>query len=133
MVLDPTTGEMVEAPQYGGTLAPTSDYLRGLCVTFLTGISKFWKFNLSSQLNNLTDITLAPVFSSICGYSEDDLDSVFGPELGGLDREQAREWYNGYSWRGAERIYNPFDVLLLLRQLVEDAAPGYEITAYHMT
>ena len=103
------------------------DYLRGLygvikdCdahvrFTFLTGISKFSKVNLFSQLNNLTDITLDPVFSSICGYTEEDLDTVFAPEFAGLDREQVREWYNGYSWRGAEKVYNPYDVLLLLRR-----------------
>ena len=71
---------------------------------------------LFSQLNNLTDLTLDPVFSSICGYTEDDLDAVFAPELDGLDRGQVREWYNGYGWRGNERVYNPFDVLLLLRR-----------------
>ena len=41
---------------------------------------------------------------------------MFAPELDGLDREQVREWYNGYGWRGNERVYNPFDVLLLLRR-----------------
>ena len=103
------------------------DYLRGLYgvikdsdahvrFTFLTGITKFSKVNLFSQLNNLTDLTLDPVFSSICGYTEDDLDAVFAPELDGLDRAQVREWYNGYGWRGNERVYNPFDVLLLLRR-----------------
>ena len=103
------------------------DYLRGLYgvikdsdahvrFTFLTGITKFSKVNLFSQLNNLTDLTLDPVYSSICGYTEGDLDAVFAPELVGLDREQVREWYNGYSWLGAEKVYNPFDVLLLLRR-----------------
>ena len=102
------------------------DYLRGLYgvikdndahvrFTFLTGISKFSKVNLFSQLNNLTDITLDPAYSSICGYTEGDLDTVFAPELDGLDREQVREWYNGYSWLGEEKVYNPYDVLLLLR------------------
>ena len=84
--------------------------------TFLTGISKFSKVNLFSQLNNLTDLTLDPVYSSICGYTEGDLETVFAPELAGLDREQVREWYNGYSWLGAEKVYNPYDVLLLLRR-----------------
>ena len=103
------------------------NYLRGLYgvikdsdahvrFTFLTGITKFSKVNLFSQLNNLTDITLDPVYSSICGYTEGDLETVFAPELGGLDREQVREWYNGYSWRGNEKVYNPYDVLLLLRR-----------------
>ena len=81
--------------------------------TFLTGVSKFSKVNLFSGLNNLRDITLDPRYSAICGYTEADLDAVFAPELPGLDRDEIRRWYNGYSWRGAEKVYNPFDVLLL--------------------
>ena len=64
-------------------------------------------------MNNLTDITLDRRFSLICGYTEGDLDTVFAPELPGLDRERIREWYNGYRWRGTEKVYNPYDVLLL--------------------
>ena len=101
------------------------NYLRGLYAVvkdcdehvrfcFLTGVSKFSKVSLFSGLNNLKDITLAPRFSSICGYTEGDLDTVFAAELEGLDRGRIREWYNGYSWGGDERVYNPFDVLLLL-------------------
>ena len=116
--------DVLEQPQVARA---NRDYLRGLYgvikdsdahvrFTFLTGISKFSKVNLFSQLNNLTDITLDPAYSSICGYTEDDLEAVFAPELGGLDRERVRDWYNGYSWRGAEKVYNPFDVLLLLRR-----------------
>ena len=33
-----------------------------------------------------------------------------------VDRERVREWYNGYSWLGEEQVYNPYDVLLLLRR-----------------
>ena len=83
------------------------NYLRGLYSTlkfadahvrfsFITGVSKFSKVNLFSGLNNLTDITLDPRYSAICGYAEGDLDAVFAPELPGLDREAIREWYNGY-------------------------------------
>ena len=100
------------------------DFLRGLYAvvkdcdahvrfTFLTGVSKFSKVSLFSGLNNLKDITLDPRYSAICGYTEADLDSVFAPELPGLDRAQIRDWYNGYSWRGNEKVYNPFDLLLL--------------------
>ena len=115
------------------------EYLRGLysvikgCeesiqFTLLTGVSKFAKVSLFSGLNNLMDITLEPSFSAICGYKEQDLDDVFAPELPGLDREKVRRWYNGYSWRGKdkgegkgkgkgkEKVYNPFDILLLFRQ-----------------
>ncbi|NCC84326.1 MAG: hypothetical protein EOM03_09395, partial [Clostridia bacterium] len=78
---------------------------------FLTGVSKFSKAGIFSGLNNLNDITVDPVYSAICGYTETDLDTVFAPELPGLDREEIRSWYNGYNWLG-EAVYNPFDVLL---------------------
>ena len=83
--------------------------------TFITGVSKFSKVSLFSGLNNLTDITLEPSYSALCGYTEADLDTMFAPELPGLDRDQIRAWYNGYSWRGDEKVYNPFDILLLFR------------------
>ena len=110
------------------------DFLRGLYAvikdsdahvrfTFITGVSKFSKVSLFSGLNNLTDITLEPEYSAICGYSDADLDAVFAPELPGLDRDQIRDWYNGYCWAstssaeplGDEQVYNPFDILLLFR------------------
>ncbi len=117
----PILDALVEAPEVARA---NRDYLRGLygvikdCdahvrFTFLTGISKFSKVNLFSQLNNLTDLTLDRRYSSICGYTENDLDTVFAPELDGLDREQVREWYNGYRWRGETKVYNPYDLLLL--------------------
>ena len=113
--------DAVETPEAART---NRDFLRGLYgmikssdahvhFTFLTGVSKFTKVGVFSQLNNLTDLTLDRRYSAICGYTEEDLDTVFAPELDGLDREQVREWYNGYRWRGAEKVYNPYDVLLL--------------------
>ncbi len=81
--------------------------------TLLTGVTKFGKVNLFSGINNLKDITLNPAYATICGYTEQDLDEVFGPELDGFDRTKIREWYNGYNWLGDELVYNPFDILLL--------------------
>ena len=102
-------------------------YLRGLYSTikacdadlrfaFLTGVSKFSKVSLFSGLNNLEDITLDPRYSALCGYTEDDIDTVFAQELAGLDREAVRDWYDGYNWLGDANVYNPFDVLLLFRR-----------------
>ncbi len=103
------------------------DYLHGLYstikfadahvkFTLLTGVSMFSKVSLFSGLNNLVDITLEPEYSTICGYTDADLDTIFAPELPGLDRERIREWYNGYAWLGEQKVYNPFDVLLLFRR-----------------
>ena len=108
------------------------DYLRGLYATikdcdahvrftFVTGVSRFSKVSLFSGLNNLTDITLDPACSALCGYTDADLDTVFAPELPGLDRDEIRHWYNGYGWGGEEKVYNPFDILLLFRNRQFDA------------
>jgi hypothetical protein len=78
----------------------------------LTGVSKFSKVSLFSGLNNLNDITLDERYSALCGYTEADVDTVFAPELPGLDRQLIRDWYNGYNWLG-EPVYNPFGLLLL--------------------
>ncbi|MEW5885770.1 MAG: ATP-binding protein [Pseudomonadota bacterium] len=82
---------------------------------FLTGVSKFSKVSIFSGLNNLHDITVSADYSALCGYTEADVDSVFAPELEGLDRQLIRDWYNGYNWLG-ESVYNPFDLLLLFKE-----------------
>ncbi|MEB3195944.1 MAG: AAA family ATPase [Candidatus Sericytochromatia bacterium] len=82
---------------------------------FITGVSKFSKVSLFSGLNNLRDITLSPEYSALCGYQDHDVDTVFAPELEGLEREELRRWYNGYNWMG-EAVYNPFDLLLLFQE-----------------
>ena len=96
-----------------GTVKDADAHLK---FSFFTGVSKFSKVSVFSNLNNLTDLTLHPRYSSICGYTDADLDSVFAPEIEGLDRQAIRRWYNGYSWLGDEKVYNPFDVLLLFEQ-----------------
>ena len=86
------------------------------CLRFvlLTGVSKFSKVSLFSGLNNLEDITLDQRYATLCGYTEVDLDEVFGEHLMDVDRTELRRWYNGYNFLG-EPLYNPFDILLFLR------------------
>ncbi|MYF12473.1 MAG: AAA family ATPase [Gammaproteobacteria bacterium] len=93
-----------------GVIKGSAEHVR---FVFVTGISMFTKVSLFSGLNNLKHISLDPQFAAICGYTDGDLDTVFAPELEGLDREEVRRWYNGYHWLGKERLYNPFDILLL--------------------
>ena len=82
---------------------------------FVTGVSMFSKVSLFSGLNNLEDISLNPQYATICGYTDEDIDTVFAPELPGLDRDEIRAWYNGYHWRGEEKLYNPYGILLLFK------------------
>jgi len=80
---------------------------------FLTGISKFSKVSLFSVLNNLQDITLDTRYATICGYTQDELISVFADQLENVDIHKVKRWYNGYHFLG-ENVYNPFDILLFL-------------------
>jgi hypothetical protein len=77
---------------------------------FLTGISKFSKASIFSGLNNITDISLHSRFGNICGYTQQELETVFEKHLVGADLDKVKEWYNGYNFLG-DKVYNPFDIL----------------------
>ena len=113
--------DVIDNPEMATT---NRDYLRGFYgiikdsardvrFVFVTGVSMFSRVSLFSGLNNLMNISLDPIYATICGYTGRDLDTVFAPELHGLDRDEIRQWYNGYHWLGDEKLYNPFDLLLL--------------------
>ncbi|GHT64929.1 ATPase AAA [Bacteroidia bacterium] len=103
-----------------GILKPADQYLRFF---LLTGVSKFAKVSIFSELNNLNDITMDARYASICGYTQTELETSFDEytgqlaDLNGMDKPalllHIRKWYNGYSWDGATLVYNPFSTLLL--------------------
>jgi hypothetical protein len=93
----------------------------------LTGVSKFSRAGVFSNLNHLRDITLEDEFSDLVGITEVELESNFKEHIQSLaDKEdlaftetinKIREWYNGYRFtpQGIS-VYNPFSTLLLLTQ-----------------
>jgi len=83
---------------------------------FMTGVTKFSKVSLFSGLNQLMDITIDEEFSSICGYTEKDLQEYFIEHLAGSDPEEVKRWYNGYCWTGPDSVYNPYDILLFIKK-----------------
>jgi hypothetical protein len=86
---------------------------------FMTGVTKFSKVNLFSGLNQLIDITIDEEFSSICGYTDHDLEEYFSEHLSGCNPEEVRNWYNGYNWTGSDSVYNPYDILLFYKQKIQ--------------
>lgn len=87
----------------------------------ITGISKFSKVSIFSDLNNLYDLTLDYRFADLMGYTQAELEQYFAPYMPGFEQrwelscpdflEKLRRHYNGYSWDGQTRVYNPFSVL----------------------
>ncbi|MBX7242791.1 MAG: AAA family ATPase [Bacteroidia bacterium] len=93
---------------------------------FVTGISRFAKVSLFSVLNNVVDITFDLQYSTICGYTQVELERYFVKKITeiGLEHdlsyaecvERIKVWYNGYSWDGRKRVYAPFSTLLFMAQ-----------------
>ncbi|MBO4335441.1 MAG: AAA family ATPase [Desulfovibrio sp.] len=88
---------------------------------FLTGITKFSKTGVFSALNNLRDISFANFFSSITGYTQAEIDEYFQAYIHDLSHNSTndtenllnkiKEYYDGYSFDGQRRVYNPFSIL----------------------
>ena len=89
---------------------------------FLTGVTKFSKISIFSDLNNLNDISLLPKHAGICGISQRELEATFAPEIEALAQaneltydetlKQLKQNYDGYCFaQGAENMYNPFSLL----------------------
>lgn len=85
---------------------------------FITGVSKFSKMNLFSGLNNLEDITVNKDYAEICGYTHENLKTVFKEYLKGANFDMVKRWYNGYHYFG-QKVYNPFDILLFISNGLE--------------
>jgi hypothetical protein len=104
-------------------LKANDEYLK---MIFLTGVSKFAKLSIFSTLNSLRDITLSEEFSAVCGYTQDELEHYFSGHIDSLAEKKSlsrsdvlnkiHKWYDGYSWDGKTRIYNPFSTLLLFAE-----------------
>ncbi|MEM7655247.1 MAG: AAA family ATPase [Bacteroidota bacterium] len=88
---------------------------------FITGVSKFSRMSIFSELNNLNDLTLHPRYTTLMGYTQQELNRYFSPYLAQIGeqrstpqaelRESVQRWYNGYSWDGKHFVYNPFSIL----------------------
>lgn len=95
---------------------------------FLTGISKFTRISVFSDLNHLNDITFDEAYAALCGYTQQELMFYFKDYLADLAekyseiypdiQEAVRMWYNGYSWTGKHFVYNPFSILSLCQKSV---------------
>ena len=82
-----------------------------LKLVFITGVSKFSRVSIFSDLNNLLDLTIDPRFEGCCGITQKELEKYFKEELLILNAEKIKTWYNGYRWGLGVSVYNPFSLL----------------------
>ncbi len=100
--------------------------LKGLAAylkfVFLTGITKFSQLSLFSKLNNIKNISMEEEYASICGITEDEMQSFLKPGIESLAQKQGCSYeeaierlkyqYDGYhfTWSSPD-IYNPYSLL----------------------
>lgn len=82
-----------------------------LKLVFITGVSKFSRVSIFSDLNNLDDITIDYRYAGCCGITEKELEDNFKEELKIFDNQALKSWYNGYCWDLEVSVYNPFSLL----------------------
>jgi len=89
---------------------------------FLTGVTKFSKVSIFSDLNNLQDISMLNDYAEICGLTQAEIEKTFKPEIERLAKntknsydkmlEELKKRYDGYKFSVVgESVYNPFSIL----------------------
>ena len=102
-----------------GTLKAADRYIQ---FAMLTGVSRFSKLSIFSDLNNLNDITFDDRFATICGITEDELRRYFAPGIESFAAKQETDFegmmqilkdnYDGYHFsKNCPDIYNPFSLI----------------------
>ncbi|GHT48136.1 hypothetical protein FACS1894102_0470 [Spirochaetia bacterium] len=101
-----------------GVLKAQDEHLK---FVFLTGVTKFSKVSIFSDLNNLTDISLNPRYADICGITQEELEREFAEEIKQCSinykgdtnyLDKLKTYYNGYRFsEKALTVYNPFGLL----------------------
>jgi hypothetical protein len=91
-------------------------------LVFITGVSKFSKVGIFSDLNNLQDLSMHGAYAGMLGYTHEELEKYFGGWIEEFARlrcatngeilELLRAWYNGHRFTKQDlQVYNPLSLL----------------------
>ena len=93
----------------------------------ITGVTKFSKMSIFSSMNNLVDISMDEEYSTMLGYTQDELEENFREYIDravkeqGVEREEylleVKRWYDGYKFSAkGESVYNPVSMALFFTE-----------------
>ncbi len=88
---------------------------------FITGITKFTKMGIYPAMNNLVDISMSDKYSTMLGYTQEELEDNFSEYIDkaikeeNIEREEylqeVKHWYDGYKFSAnGESVYNPVSI-----------------------
>ena len=90
---------------------------------FITGVTRFDKVSIFSDLNNLNDISMDEAFTAICGITQEELEAQFVPEIEDMAEKneitkeeciaELKKNYDGYHFSCDTKtdVYNPFSLM----------------------
>ena len=112
---------------FKGFFSALKSYDGYLQFVFLTGVTKFSKVSIFSDLNHLVDISMDKRYSGICGITHKEMLDNLMPEISRMAKEneitkeecleRLKKMYDGYYFcEKTEGVYNPFSLLNALRE-----------------
>ncbi len=122
---------LVKAEENRETLKNFFSILKGLDkyirLLFMTGVSRFSRLSIFSDLNHLEDLTFHPNYVALLGYTTEEIETNFhhyiqeyASEVPDYSRDELfkklKEYYNGYSWDGETFVYNPISIMNFFSQ-----------------
>ena len=107
--------------RFYGVIKSADEFIR---FVFITGVSKFSKVSIFSDLNHLTDLTMDSKYATLVGLTEEELTDNYSPFINAIAEDKnwsfeqvldhIRHWYNGYRFSDkTTRVYNPWSTLSL--------------------
>ena len=128
-LLEGADAQMVEHNKevFKGFFSTLKSYDRYIKFVFITGVTKFSRVSLFSDLNQLRDISMSSDYSGICGITETELERNLMPEIDVMARKrnvsreeclaQLKRMYDGYHFhQEGEGVYNPFSLFNALEE-----------------
>ena len=121
-VLENTVLEEHNKEVFRGFFSALKSFDQYIRFVFITGVTKFSKVSIFSDLNQLNDISMHEDYAAICGITQSELEDLFEPEMAILSKQNSmteeetlqllKRRYDGYHfhYRGSG-IYNPFSLL----------------------
>ncbi|MBR6061290.1 MAG: ATP-binding protein [Spirochaetales bacterium] len=128
-----------------GNLKGSDQYIK---FAFITGVTKFSKVSIFSDLNNLNDISMSDRYADICGITKNEIIYAFQPEINAMAKKnnlsysdclsKLKEKYDGYHFTPKMLdVYNSFCLLKAFEELdfgnywFETATPTFLVKAIH--
>lgn len=133
VLIDEYDKPLLDAQGDSGLVDHNRNVLKGLYITlkaldadtkfvFLTGVTKFSKVSIFSDLNQLNDISIMRQFATICGITKKEMLENFGPEIKQMAKSleikeneclsKLEQMYDGYHFfPGSEGVYNPYSLI----------------------